>query len=206
MPANITVTATSPTGATVTWPSPTAFDIVDLGVPVNCVPPSGSLFPIGTTTVTCSASDVRNNTSSSSFTVTVLEAPPEPCVTLTPGELWPPNHRMVDVDVHVTVAGNPVCHITNVTSTEPVTGKTYGNFAPDWIFNNQNLNLQLRAERYDKPGRTYTVTVTCTGGGGTGSVDATILVPHDQGHDTPPTTQCSIPHGMTGAKETANNN
>jgi hypothetical protein len=197
MPANITVTATGPGGAIVTWPSPTALDIVDLIVPVTCAPPSGSLFPIGTTTVTCSASDVRNNTSSASFTVTVNEAPPEPCVTLTPGELWPPNHKMVDIDVQVVVAGNPVCHITNVTSTEPVAGHTYGTFAPDWIFNSQNLDLQLRAERYDKPGRTYTVTVTCTGAGGTGTVNATLLVPHDQRPHGPNAPQCSVPGSVT---------
>src|SRR5204862_158289 len=83
----------------------------------------------------------RNNTSSRTFTVTVqVLPPPAPCVTLSPGELWPPNHKMRDIRVTVTVGGNAVCNITNVTSTEPVTGSTYGTFAPDWIFNNQNLD------------------------------------------------------------------
>jgi hypothetical protein len=186
MPGNITVTATGPSGAVVTWPSPTAFDIVDLNVPVTCVPPSGSVFSVGTTTVTCSASDVRGNTSQESFTVTVNEQPPQPCVTLDPGELWPPNHFMRHIDVQVQVNGNPVCVITSVTSTEPVTGKTYGKFEPDWIFN--DLDLQLRAERYDKPGRFYTVTVTCTdGSGNVGVTSAKVVVPHDQGHPIPST-------------------
>jgi hypothetical protein len=195
MPGNITVPASGPGGAIVTWPSPTAFDIVDQGVPVTCVPPSGSLFPIGTTTVTCSAHDVRNNTSSRTFTVTVLRLPPPaPCVTLSPGELWPPNHKMRDITVTVTVSGAPICHITNVTSTEPVTGHTYGDFAPDWIFNNQNLDLQLRSERYDRPGRTYTITVACIGPGGVGTVNAHMLVPHDQRPDVdPPNITCAAP-------------
>ena len=203
MPGNITVPASGPLGTVVTWPSPTAFDIVDLGVPVTCVPPSGSLFPIGTTTVTCSAHDVRNNTSSRTFTVTVqVLPPPAPCVTLSPGELWPPNHKMRDIRVTVTVGGNAVCNITNVTSTEPVTGSTYGTFAPDWIFNNQNLDLQLRSERYDKPGRTYTITVTCTGPGGVGTVNAHMLVPHDQRpDDDPPNITCSGPHFAPKAED-----
>jgi hypothetical protein len=37
-----------------------------------CDPPSGSLFPLGTTTVTCTATDRCGNTASCSFTVTVL--------------------------------------------------------------------------------------------------------------------------------------
>ena len=37
-----------------------------------CVPPSGSVFPVGMTTVTCTASDLCRNTNTCSFTVTVL--------------------------------------------------------------------------------------------------------------------------------------
>jgi hypothetical protein len=52
---NYTVTATDDSGA-----SPT----------VNCTPPSGSTFPVGQTTVNCTASD-GTNTANASFTVTV---------------------------------------------------------------------------------------------------------------------------------------
>jgi subtilisin-like proprotein convertase family protein len=48
-PANQVVTATTTTGAVVNYPAPTA---TNCG-PVTCVPPSGSTFPVGTTTVTC---------------------------------------------------------------------------------------------------------------------------------------------------------
>src|SRR5262249_29560737 len=37
-----------------------------------CNPPSGSTFPIGTTTVTCTVSDACGNTASCSFTVKVV--------------------------------------------------------------------------------------------------------------------------------------
>ena len=42
-------------------------------VPVSCSPTSGSLFPIGTTTVTCSATDGAGNTTGGSFTITVTD-------------------------------------------------------------------------------------------------------------------------------------
>ncbi len=70
-PANQTVAATSAAGATVTYSLPTANDAVDGAVAVNCVPPSGSVFALGATTVTCTATDTAHNTSSTSFTVTV---------------------------------------------------------------------------------------------------------------------------------------
>jgi hypothetical protein len=192
VPADITVPSSLPGGgAVVTWPPLVGFDIVDLGVPVTCVPPSGSTFGVGTTTVNCSAHDIRGNTSHASFTVTVLAPPPIPCVTLSPGELWPPNHKMRDITVGITVpVPGAVCSITSVTSTEPVTGRTYGDFAPDWIFS--GLSLQLRSERYDKPGRTYSITVTCTANGQVGTTIARLMVPHDQSdHDPGPINTCN---------------
>lgn len=48
-----------------------ASDLVDGDVEVTCTRPSGSVFPLGATVVTCSASDAAGNTSSGSFTVTV---------------------------------------------------------------------------------------------------------------------------------------
>jgi len=59
-------------GANVTY-AVSANDLVDGAVPVTCDKASGSLFPVGTTTVTCSASDVRSNKGTASFTVTVKD-------------------------------------------------------------------------------------------------------------------------------------
>jgi HYR domain len=70
LPGDITVQAGKP--ATVTYtPAPTATDLVDGSVPVNCSPASGSVFPLGTTTVNCSATDAHGNTATGSFTVFV---------------------------------------------------------------------------------------------------------------------------------------
>ena len=73
LPGNLTVNATGPLGAIVTY-SASANDLVDLSRPVNCAPPSGSMFAIGTTNVKCSTSDTRGNTATGSFTVVVKEA------------------------------------------------------------------------------------------------------------------------------------
>ena len=72
VPAAITEEATGAAGATVTWAAATAEDDVDatvgrhLRTDVRC-----TVFPIGTTTVTCKAMDKAGNTGDSSFTVTV---------------------------------------------------------------------------------------------------------------------------------------
>ena len=69
--ANITVNATGPGGAVVTYANPSATDLVDGSVAVTCSPASGSTFLPGTTTVNCSAQDSAGNTGYGSFTVTV---------------------------------------------------------------------------------------------------------------------------------------
>lgn len=47
----------------------TATDAVDGDVPVTCSPASGSVFPLGDTVVTCTASDAAGNTATGTFTV-----------------------------------------------------------------------------------------------------------------------------------------
>jgi hypothetical protein len=77
VPAPITVDATSPAGATVTYTPPTASEPGETeAVAVTCAPPSGSTFAIGSTKVTCTATDPDNTSSpvSASFTVTVVGA------------------------------------------------------------------------------------------------------------------------------------
>jgi HYR domain len=75
LPGDLTVEATSDDGAVVAY-SASATDAEDGPVPVTCAPPSSSSFPIGTTTVTCSAVDKDGNKTSDSFTVTVVEITP----------------------------------------------------------------------------------------------------------------------------------
>jgi len=66
------VNATSPSGAVATF-SLTATDNVGV-TSLVCDPASGSVFPVGSTEVVCTASDAAGNHSSSSFSVEVIDA------------------------------------------------------------------------------------------------------------------------------------
>jgi uncharacterized delta-60 repeat protein len=71
-PANKTAkTATINDSCTVVSFATTASDNCP-GVTVGCLPPSGTCFPVGTTTVSCTATDASNNTATCAFTVTVF--------------------------------------------------------------------------------------------------------------------------------------
>ena len=70
-PASIQVAATSSAGAVVTFATPVFGDVVDPNPTVTCIPPSGSVFPVGNTTVTCTATDASHNSATASFVVTV---------------------------------------------------------------------------------------------------------------------------------------
>lgn len=73
VPDSMAVDANSPDGAEVSFKA-TATDPDDQAGPVTCDPASGSTFPIGDTTVTCSSTDTNGNTGSASFTVHVRGA------------------------------------------------------------------------------------------------------------------------------------
>jgi hypothetical protein len=76
VPSTITAEATSAAGATVTYVAPTATDAVSGPVAVDCTPMPGALFPLGTTAVTCTATDDAGNAASASFEVVVLDTTP----------------------------------------------------------------------------------------------------------------------------------
>lgn len=77
LPADMTVEATGAGGATVTYTA-SASDAVDGPITPSCSPASGSLFALGSTVVTCSATDAAGNTATGTFSVTVVDttAPP----------------------------------------------------------------------------------------------------------------------------------
>jgi hypothetical protein len=70
LPPNQTVDTTAFTGAVVSF-ALTATDNCGTPVTVSASPPSGAIFPVGTTTVNCMATDAHGNTATGSFTVTV---------------------------------------------------------------------------------------------------------------------------------------
>jgi hypothetical protein len=162
LPADITVEATSPAGAVVTY-SATA----DENATVVCNPPSGSTFALGTTTVNCSATNVLNQTTTGSFHVTVVDTTPPSITSLTasPSNIWPDNHKLVNVTLTGTatdlVDTNPTFQIVSVTANQPIVQNNDPKQSPDVVITGA-MTLQLRAERTGGLDRTYTITVSAT--------------------------------------------
>lgn len=73
VPSDITAEATSSSGAVVTFVTSATDETSPANPAVTCVPASGSTFPLGTTPVTCSATDDAGNTGSASFNITVQD-------------------------------------------------------------------------------------------------------------------------------------
>jgi len=74
-PGPISVSASEPAGAVVTWTNASAVDTCSgLPLEVTSTPPSGSLFPVGTNLVVCSAVNADGQSNSCMFSVTVTPA------------------------------------------------------------------------------------------------------------------------------------
>lgn len=86
---DVTATATGASGAAVDYSAPIALDPFLATLPtVNCDPASGSTFPVGTTTVNCSATDSDGATAAASFTVSVTAGGIAGATTVDTGEPW----------------------------------------------------------------------------------------------------------------------
>ncbi|WP_435836233.1 VWA domain-containing protein [Streptomyces anulatus] len=112
----------------------TATDPQDGALPVTCTPPSGSLFPVGTTTVTCSATDSAGNTGADTARFEVMEpvVPPDPP---TPPPPPPPASDIAvraDVSPDRTYVGRPATARFTITNAGPdtATGVVLGTVWP----------------------------------------------------------------------------
>ncbi|HWW62441.1 MAG TPA: HYR domain-containing protein, partial [Thermoanaerobaculia bacterium] len=187
LPGNITVEATSPDGAVVTY-SASAFDGNGNSIAIACAPASGSTFAIGTTNVACSATDGSGNTASGAFSVTVVDStsPVITRVTATPDVLSPPNHALVPVTITVEFSDEgdnaPVARVYDITANEPIIGPGSGNTNFDWRITGP-LTVDLRAERSGQgDGRIYTIWVEVIDSNGNRST-ATTSVTVPKGND-----------------------
>jgi hypothetical protein len=156
---------------------------------VTCDHPSGSFFPVGDTTVTCTSSVGPT----CSFKVTVNDAQ-APVITtnVQTVTLWPPNHKYATVKVTDLVASaSDNCdsgvdigsvRIDSVTSDEPDNSGGDGNTTNDIVIAADCASVQLRSERMGGGnGRVYTITLTVTdASGNVGTATATVTVPHSQ--------------------------
>jgi hypothetical protein len=182
---------TGPQGAAVTFPSPVASDVCSSAVTSVCIPPSGSVFPSGTTLAMCTATDASGNANSCTFEVQVVDTTPPTITSVSadPNVLWPANHKMVAVAVTAEASdlcSATACRVVSVASDEPENGLGDGDAAPDWTITG-DLAVSLRAERAGTgDGRSYTLTVECTDASGNQATAPVIVtVPHSLGEGLP---------------------
>jgi len=145
-------------------------------------------LPLGTNNVEITVTDNSANAASCSSTVTVVDTVP-PVITgvkASPDSLWPPNHKMVNVQIGARVRDNcgpTEWKIISVRSNESRNGQGDGNTSSDWKITGDHT-LQLRAERSGKgSGRVYTIRIRAKDAAGNLSEPetVTVTVPHDQG-------------------------
>ena len=155
--------------------------------------PSGNTFPVGTTTITWTATDWAGNTATATQQVTVIDNT-VPVIT-TNGQtlsMWPPNHKYSTFQLTQFVTGasdncggvsisNVV--IEKVTSDEIENGNGDGNTTNDIVIAGDCKSVQLRSEREGAgDGRVYTITFKVTDThGNVGRATAKVVVNHNPG-------------------------
>ncbi len=109
--------------------------------------------------------------------------PPAITVTLDPDELWPPNHKWVEVNATVTLSDEqdpaPAFVLESITSNEPGGAED----VKDAAWGTPDVAFKLRAERNGKGrGREYAVVYAASDATGNVARDtAYVVVPHDRG-------------------------
>jgi hypothetical protein len=121
-PDNITVEAASSLGTPVTFET-SATDNKDGSVPVTASPASGATFPIGSTSVSLTASDAAGNTATASFSVTVQD-------TIAPEVSAPGNITAEATSADGAVVSYPAATSTDavgvtLTTSNPPSGSTF---------------------------------------------------------------------------------
>jgi len=185
-PADIAAEQTSRDGTPVDIGQALAADICDAAPAVTNDAPD--VFPLGTTIVTWSATDAAGNPVAATQKITIEDTTPPAILSLaaTPDTLWPPDQAMIPIAIGITIEdacdAAPVWRILRVTSSEPVSGKSAGDTAPDWLITGDHT-VSLRAERCGpNKGRIYTIALAVTdASGNTTTADLLVTVPHDQG-------------------------
>ena len=129
--------------------------------------------------------DPTNNAVEYSITPVDTTPPVIESLSVSPEELWAPDHQMQPVAVSATASdlcdAAPVCRIASITSNEPPNARGDGNTEVDAVITG-DLTAELRAERSGiGGGRVYTLTTECSDASGNVASDTvTVTVAHDQ--------------------------
>jgi len=170
-------------GAIVTYAPPSG---ESCGI-VTCDHPSGSFFPVGQTTVTCTSSAGPG----CNFKITVNDTQ-APTITTHDQTLWSPDHTYTTFNVsNLVTSASDNCdsnvgissvRIVSVSSDEPDDATADGSTINDIVIASDCKSVQLRAERKgDGNGRVYIVTLKVTDtSGNVSTATAKVTVPNSQ--------------------------
>ncbi|HEY3177158.1 MAG TPA: hypothetical protein VGK94_15500 [Candidatus Polarisedimenticolia bacterium] len=216
--ADLSAECSSPVGAGVTLdgsassdvdsPPGTNGDIVqfewfeDFGSPSQALLGAGETLnvtlPLGAHPVTLRVTDAAGESSLDGALVSVVDTiAPALAVAPSPATLWPPNHRMVPVQMAAAAQdlcdASPSVALVSVVSSEPDDAPGSGdgstvNDIQDAAFGSPELGVTLRAERdATGRGRIYTVSYSAADASGNSvALSSLVSVPHDQNGVTEP--------------------
>jgi len=146
-PSDMTVEATSGSGAAVVFTDPTATDAVDSAPVVGCTPASGSTFALGTTLVNCTATDASGNSASETFNVTVQDTT-APFIFLTGSANVTIEAGAVYSDAGATAVDNVNGNLTaNITTVNPVNTAVIGTYTVTYDVNDTAGNAATQVTR-----------------------------------------------------------
>jgi hypothetical protein len=184
-PPDIVAECESSEGTAVDLGEPFASDVCDPAIVVTN--DELALYPLGETIVTWSTEDFSGNGAQAEQVVDIVDTtPPTLTLSVSPTQLWPPNHKLVTITSTITVEdvcdAAPVVQLVSITSNEPDNGLGDGDTANDIqnaAFGTDDRTFSLRAERQGGgSGRVYTITYQAMdGSGNTTTQQATVTVP-----------------------------
>ena len=196
----INIDKTSPTVAPARTPAPNAsgWNNTNVTVSFQCAdslsglaagsPPAPTILSTegANQLVTGTCTDLAGNSASATVSgINIDKTPPTVACSASPNILWPPNNKLVPVNVSVSVtdslSGSAGFNLVSVTSSEPDSG--LGDIQ-GFVSGTPSTNGQLRAQRLGAgSGRIYTFTYSGNDrAGNSASCTANVTVPYDQGH------------------------
>jgi hypothetical protein len=129
VPGTVTAEANGPDGAVVNYSTPTAVDAVDGPQPVSCSPAPHTLFPLGTTTVQCTAADDHGNTGSASFHVAVVDTTPPTLAVPGPTTVYATTPAGIPEAAPAFIAFRKAATADDIVDPHPTIGDNLGSFA-----------------------------------------------------------------------------
>ena len=130
VPSGLTVEANGPSGSAVNYTAPTASDDTDGPRPVSCTPGSGSTLPLGSTSVTCTATDLAGHQAEASFTVAVHDTTAPTLVTPDPHSVYASSALGASDSDPGVVAFVQAASATDIVDPHPVVGSNIHSLLP----------------------------------------------------------------------------